>query len=450
MKQKKSCRMAAGLACLMALAVGAGGTLAYLTDNETHTNTFTVGEVKINLLEPSWDQADRNSDGVPDTAEDMVPNQEILKDPYVENQGDNGSLVFLRVTVPVKDVTHIADNGLPAKTWNTDGSIASTYARGEDFTTLPHKPQELFFFKKASDAVQVHKNNFNTSASWKTDADNSYWIELTDQEKFTYDLGGGSTKTDYNVANQIVGQRVYVFGYNRVLNPRDTDSVDGANIYDKTEPLFDKVQLKNILENEVASTQLQNIKVEALAIQADSVLLSGGELTGFDAMSASGKQSVLEEVYNIYVNQNGSFDDKGDLSYDRYQDAEHGAVEKEADLNNGKNLKGDELRETRIRLSVDDAVLDANTHETTNAHVTILQTGDTYTGYTFHSSDVTVATVDSAGKITAVGIGDCMVYISTNDGAYASVHISVQRDSRTASFLDADNNSSNLPQGGSE
>ena len=37
--------------CAMMGALALGGTMAYLTDNEAHVNTFTVGKVQIDLQE---------------------------------------------------------------------------------------------------------------------------------------------------------------------------------------------------------------------------------------------------------------------------------------------------------------------------------------------------------------------------------------------------------------
>ena len=74
--------------------MAAGGTVAYLTDAETATNTFTVGKVKIDLEEPGYPGNDS------DEVKNIVPNQEIVKDPQIENTGNNDALVFLRVEVP--------------------------------------------------------------------------------------------------------------------------------------------------------------------------------------------------------------------------------------------------------------------------------------------------------------------------------------------------------------
>ena len=40
------------------IGIGAGSLNAYMTSQETATNTFTAGEVKINLQEPAWKPED--------------------------------------------------------------------------------------------------------------------------------------------------------------------------------------------------------------------------------------------------------------------------------------------------------------------------------------------------------------------------------------------------------
>ena len=76
--------------CLIATAV-IGGSLAYFTDTETKTNTFTVGNVKIDLTEPSWD-ATGNVD-----ADTVYPGEPLAKDPTVENIGNNPCFVRIKV-----------------------------------------------------------------------------------------------------------------------------------------------------------------------------------------------------------------------------------------------------------------------------------------------------------------------------------------------------------------
>ncbi|MDO4182249.1 MAG: SipW-dependent-type signal peptide-containing protein [Coriobacteriia bacterium] len=101
---------AAGCACLL---LGAGTTLAYLTDTDAQTNTFTVVEsLKIDLQEPKWDaQPDTDKDGIPDAAEELVPTQTITKDPQVKNTAGTEAWVFLEVQVPTYNVRTVSANG---------------------------------------------------------------------------------------------------------------------------------------------------------------------------------------------------------------------------------------------------------------------------------------------------------------------------------------------------
>ncbi len=272
-------KLLAAVAVLAAVTVGAGGTLAYLTDNESHTNTFTVGDVKIDLVEENWDPTDEDDDGVPDAAEDAVPNQEIEKDPRVVKAEDaNDTVVFLRVTAPVRDVSLVADDG----------------------TVTPHEPQEIFFFKQKNDAHDTHANHWGDN-----------WVLLAETDGV--DENGAAQKT-------------YVFGFAKPL----TESAP------ETTKLFEKVQLKNVIENEISADEIQNVRVEAFAIQADNVLAEG------QSADELGK-SDLTAIYDVFVKQNGEIDENGNMVWNRFQEEGHGQTAKEADTNNELNLKNEPL-----------------------------------------------------------------------------------------------------------
>ena len=78
------------LCLVLALAITAaiGGTMAYFTDKEEATNTFTVGNVDITLTEADWVQ--------PET---VVPGQTYDKTPVVNNVGANDAWVRVDVTI---------------------------------------------------------------------------------------------------------------------------------------------------------------------------------------------------------------------------------------------------------------------------------------------------------------------------------------------------------------
>ena len=90
MTKKKIVSLSLVIALLATLVIG--GTLAYFTDTDDATNTFTVGNVEIDLTEPDWDAS-----GATD-APTVYPGEALAKDPTVENKGANPCFVRIKVT----------------------------------------------------------------------------------------------------------------------------------------------------------------------------------------------------------------------------------------------------------------------------------------------------------------------------------------------------------------
>ena len=86
---KKKIVSLALVASLLALVI-VGGTLAYFTDTESAENTFVVGNVDIDLTEPSW----RDSN-----VENIQPGMTYAKDPTVANTGVNNAYIRVNVTL---------------------------------------------------------------------------------------------------------------------------------------------------------------------------------------------------------------------------------------------------------------------------------------------------------------------------------------------------------------
>ena len=147
---------------LLAIAI-VGATLAYFTDTKSATNTFTVGNVKINLIESRFHREGNDNSGdtsIPDpthkvTADDgmtyvktghtmftneeikkdaetyrdnylavkganMVPGRGVAKCPYVVNTGANDAYVRIRVMVPSaanNDFVAVKDGGVITNQW---------------------------------------------------------------------------------------------------------------------------------------------------------------------------------------------------------------------------------------------------------------------------------------------------------------------------------------------
>ena len=151
MRKSKKQLLRTLMACGLVVSVAAGGTVAYLTDAETATNTFTVGKVKIDLEEPGYPGNDS------DEVKNIIPNQEIVKVPQIENTGNNDALVFLRVEVPQEEFTELdADNNVGEK-----------------------KLQDLFKLKNVSDQWELLRTETTTDADGKTKTSYVYGYKKT-------------------------------------------------------------------------------------------------------------------------------------------------------------------------------------------------------------------------------------------------------------------------------
>lgn len=247
MKKKKIAL--AATACFLAAAMFAGGATAYLTDTDTATNTFTVGEVVIDTLEPNY--PGNGSDQVTD----LVPMEEVSKDPQIRNTGKNRAVVFMRVDIPMANVITADESGHRNAQKNT----------------------ELFQFRTTD-------GTFNSI--------HDEWI-LLDTDYL--DADGNDTGSD---------QSAYVsrlYGYETVVDVDET-----------TTPVFDVVRLANVIEEQVDNST-QNIVITTYAIQAENI----ADLTTADyddVMDAA----QLTRIFQVYWNQSGDVEsDDADTSNDQ-------------------------------------------------------------------------------------------------------------------------------------
>lgn len=97
--KKKSLALVA-IAVLMVASIATAVTLAYFTDTKTAKNTFTVGNVKIELTEEGWTQ----SGEVFTKDVKAVPGFAIDKAPTIKNTGDNAAYIRAKVTINHKSL----------------------------------------------------------------------------------------------------------------------------------------------------------------------------------------------------------------------------------------------------------------------------------------------------------------------------------------------------------
>lgn len=202
------------LALALVLCMGIASISAYFTDTDTATNTFTIGEIKLDLQEPSWDDTDTDGDGTPDAAEDIQPNQTIAKDPRVENTGINDEFVFLTVEVPYSTIVSA----------DLDGTLANN-----------------------GEAKQTQLFTYTVNAGWVQVGD-AVWSDADDD--------GNGTVT-------------YVYAY------AENDTMTSLEAGDFTGTLFDNVTFVNAIEEQGLENSTKNVIVNAYGIQTTN--LNGGQ-----------------------------------------------------------------------------------------------------------------------------------------------------------------------------
>lgn len=87
---KKKTILVAAIAVMLVAALVVGGTLAYFTDkSDAKVNTFTVGNVAIDLKEPSWKENESHT---------LLPGVSYAKDPTITvKEGSQDAYVFLKL-----------------------------------------------------------------------------------------------------------------------------------------------------------------------------------------------------------------------------------------------------------------------------------------------------------------------------------------------------------------
>ena len=118
---------------LVAIAV-VGASLAYFTDTKSATNTFTVGNVKIDLIEQQ-----KGENGLVDFKQDktLVPGKSndgnaVSKIVTVENTGKNDAWVWVELRIPKYLVSseYPTDESKNALHWNSYGCFNVEYNAG--------------------------------------------------------------------------------------------------------------------------------------------------------------------------------------------------------------------------------------------------------------------------------------------------------------------------------
>ena len=163
-----------GLCVALAAIAIAGASLAYFTDTKSAKNTFTVGNVKIDLIESRFHRQGNDNSGdasIPDPTgtasgmkylndgakaftddeiktdaetyatdylavkgKNMVPGRGVAKCPYVINTGANDAYIRVRVMIPSKannDFVAVKDGGVITNQWCTSSISTGEFIDGK-------------------------------------------------------------------------------------------------------------------------------------------------------------------------------------------------------------------------------------------------------------------------------------------------------------------------------
>lgn len=93
------------LVVVMAAIAIVGGTLAYLTDKDQVKNTFTVGNIDIDLYEKTEQYGDKEFQEFLDYS-NIMPGDALSKEPYVRNESKVNA-AYVRVTVVLNHLNEI-------------------------------------------------------------------------------------------------------------------------------------------------------------------------------------------------------------------------------------------------------------------------------------------------------------------------------------------------------
>ena len=186
------------LAALLIAGVSIGATLAYLTDRDSEVNTFTIGDVTIDL-EEEFEQGAT-----------LIPGVNIEKKPTITNTGKNDAWVWLTFAIPA------------ALDENTPGSIDGA------IKNVIH-----WNFKAATTEGYVNEDRVQKAIAEGFLTDDTLTADYILANNMTWDimnsLGAGENVFQQEIDGVLYN--VYVALYNKALEPGETTLPNIEKVY---------------------------------------------------------------------------------------------------------------------------------------------------------------------------------------------------------------------------
>lgn len=243
------------LCAFLLMTLSLNVSVSYLIKERVRDNVFGLGRVELSLTE----------DAYPAEAESrlLAPKSIVPKNPRIVNTGSTDIYVFLSVTVPYDNVQLIDEEG---------AGIHKPNALGKHLC-------ELF------DLLSDENGAYNGAGT----AHFSDSFTVTDVGVFEYAPEWCFLRSSENAEKKT---HTYLFGYRSLLT---TDSAHRT-----TTPLFDRVQLRNILEGELPENLAETVTVNAYGIQSQQLR---GNVTVANPEAVTVQE--LTDIYRLYENQEG-------------------------------------------------------------------------------------------------------------------------------------------------
>lgn len=214
------------LVLVMIFGISVGGTIAYLTDKEAVTNTFTVGNVKIKLTETKIENGVVTNDRIQGSATETIGNQYHL---------------------------------LPGLSYKKDPMVTILAGSEESYIRMIVTVTDC----KDVDAAITEANELRANAELPA-------IQLTDMfDGYDDEKWILKNETKTAIGNEGDYQRTYEFWYANPIAGHADNKNDIEDQDNNLEPLFTTLKVPGEIDNDsLAAIAEMTIVVEAHAIQA--------------------------------------------------------------------------------------------------------------------------------------------------------------------------------------